>query len=115
VMSVIGMPMLLGPVLGPVLGGLIVTNAAWQWIFYVNVPVAVLALILAARLLTSGEGRADAGRLDSLGVMLLCPGLAGVVFGLAETETGGGLGSPIAWPRRTPSWAVTRYREGRAS
>jgi EmrB/QacA subfamily drug resistance transporter len=97
VMSVIGMPMLLGPVLGPVLGGLIVTNASWRWIFYVNVPVAVVSLILAARLLNSTEGRADAGPLDWLGVMLLCPGLVGVVFGLAETETAGGLGSPIAW------------------
>jgi EmrB/QacA subfamily drug resistance transporter len=96
-MSVIGVPMLLGPVLGPVLGGLIVTNAAWQWIFYVNVPVAAVSLILAARLLNSAEGRADAGRLDWLGVLLLCPGLAGVVFGLAETETSGGLTSPIAW------------------
>jgi EmrB/QacA subfamily drug resistance transporter len=97
VMSVIGMPMLLGPVLGPVLGGLIVTNAAWQWIFYVNVPVAALSLILASRLLNSAEGRANAGPLDWPGVLLLCPGLAGVVFGLAETETSGGLGSPIAW------------------
>jgi EmrB/QacA subfamily drug resistance transporter len=97
VMSVIGMPMLLGPVLGPVLGGLIVTNAPWQWIFYVNVPIAALSLILAARLLSSGEGRADAGPLDWVGVMLLSPGLAGVVFGLAETETSGGLSSTIAW------------------
>jgi EmrB/QacA subfamily drug resistance transporter len=97
VMSVIGVPMLLGPVLGPVLGGLIVTNAAWQWIFYVNVPIAALSLILAARLLNSTEGRADAGRLDWLGVVLLCPGLAGIVFGLAETETSGGLSSPSAW------------------
>jgi EmrB/QacA subfamily drug resistance transporter len=97
VMSVIGVPMLLGPVLGPVLGGLIVTNAPWQWIFYVNVPIAVVSLILAARLLTSDEGRADVGRLDWLGALLLSPGLAGVVFGLAETETGGGLSSPIAW------------------
>jgi nitrate/nitrite transporter NarK len=61
------------------------------------VPVAVVALILAARLLNSAEGRADAGRLDWPGVMLLCPGLAGVVFGLAQTETSGGLSSPIAW------------------
>jgi EmrB/QacA subfamily drug resistance transporter len=89
--------MLLGPVLGPVLGGLIVTNAPWQWIFYVNIPIAVVALILAARLLTADEGRADAGRLDWLGVALLPPGLAGVVFGLAETETGGGLSSTIVW------------------
>jgi EmrB/QacA subfamily drug resistance transporter len=97
VMSVIGMPMLLGPVLGPVLGGLIVTNAPWQWIFYVNVPIAALSLILAARLLKSGQGRADVGRLDWVGVTLLSPGLAGVVFGLAETETSGGLSSAIAW------------------
>jgi EmrB/QacA subfamily drug resistance transporter len=97
VMSVIGMPMLLGPVLGPVLGGLIVTNAAWQWIFYVNVPIAALSLILAARLLNPGQGRADAGPLDWLGVLLLSPGLAAVVFGLAETETGGGLSATIAW------------------
>src|SRR4051794_39156306 len=41
VMSVIGVPMLLGPVLGPVIGGLIVDNASWRWIFYVNVPIAV--------------------------------------------------------------------------
>jgi EmrB/QacA subfamily drug resistance transporter len=97
VMSVIGVPMLLGPVLGPVLGGLIVTNAPWQWIFYVNVPIAVVSLILAARLLNSDQGRADVGRLDWLGVALLSPGLAGVVFGLAETETSGGLASTIAW------------------
>jgi EmrB/QacA subfamily drug resistance transporter len=96
VMSVIGMPMLLGPVLGPVLGGLIVTNAPWQWIFYVNVPIAAVSLILAARLLNSRQGRADAGRLDWVGVALLSPGLAGIVFGLAETETSGGLSSPIA-------------------
>jgi EmrB/QacA subfamily drug resistance transporter len=97
VMSVIGVPMLLGPVLGPVLGGLIVTNAAWQWIFYVNVPIAALSLILAARLLKPDQGRQDVGRLDWLGVALLPPGLAGVVFGLAETETSGGISSTIAW------------------
>src|ERR1700757_34159 len=58
VMSVIGVPMLLGPVLGPVLGGLIVTNASWEWIFYVNVPIAAVSLILAARLLNFCQGRA---------------------------------------------------------
>jgi EmrB/QacA subfamily drug resistance transporter len=97
VMSVIGVPMLLGPVLGPVIGGLIVDNAPWQWIFFVNVPIAAMALILAARLLKPDQGRAEVGRLDLLGVALLSPGLASLVFGLAETETSGGLGAPIAW------------------
>jgi EmrB/QacA subfamily drug resistance transporter len=97
VMSVIGVPTLLGPILGPVIGGLIVDSISWRWIFYVNIPIAVVALLLAARLLHAEHGRADAGRLDWLGLALLSPGLAGVVFGLSETETHGGLGATIAW------------------
>src|ERR687889_254597 len=97
VMSVIGVPMLLGPILGPVLGGLIVDNASWRWIFYVNVPIVAVALVLASRLLHADAGRADAGRLDWLGLALLSPGLPGIVFGLSETETHGGLTAPIAY------------------
>jgi EmrB/QacA subfamily drug resistance transporter len=97
VMSVIGVPMLLGPILGPVIGGLIVDSWSWRWIFYVNVPIAIVALVLAAKLLHADAGRADAGKLDWLGLVLLSPGLAGVVFGLSETETHGGMGDPIAW------------------
>ena len=97
VMSVIGLPMLLGPILGPILGGLIVDNTSWRWIFYVNVPIVLLALALAARLLHGDQGRADAGRLDWTGVALLSPGLAAIVFGLTEVETHGGIGAPIAF------------------
>jgi EmrB/QacA subfamily drug resistance transporter len=97
VMSVIGVPMLLGPILGPVIGGLIVDNASWRWIFYVNVPIAAVALALGARLLSPSAGRADAGKLDVRGFLLLSPGLAAVVFGLSETESHGGLGDPIAF------------------
>ncbi len=97
VMSVIGVPMLLGPILGPVIGGLIVSNASWRWIFYVNVPIVVLALVLGHRLLDRESGRADPGRLDWRGFSLLSPGLVGIVFGLSETETHGGFGSPIAF------------------
>src|SRR5436190_1217839 len=97
VMSVVGVPMLLGPVLGPVIGGLILSNASWRWIFYVNVPIVVLALFMAARLLDPDSGRADAGRLDWRGFALLSPGLVGVVFGLSEIETQGGIGHPVAF------------------
>jgi EmrB/QacA subfamily drug resistance transporter len=97
VMSVIGVPTLLGPILGPVIGGLIVDSISWRWIFYVNVPIAVVALGLAARLLHADAGRADAGRLDWRGLFLLSPGLAGIVFGLSETESHGGITAPIAW------------------
>ena len=77
VMSVVGVPMLLGPILGPVIGGLIVDNASWRWIFYVNVPIAIVSLALAAQLLHADAGRADAGKLDWRGLLLLSPGLAG--------------------------------------
>jgi EmrB/QacA subfamily drug resistance transporter len=95
VMSVVGVPMLLGPIFGPVLGGFIVDNASWRWIFYVNVPVAVLALALARRFLHADHGRADAGRLDWRGLLLLSPGLALIVFGLSESESHGGFSHPI--------------------
>jgi EmrB/QacA subfamily drug resistance transporter len=95
--GLIGVPLLLGPIFGPIIGGLIVDNAAWQWIFLVNVPIAILAIVAAVRLLHPDAGRADAGALDWLGAALLCPGLASIVFGLSETETHGGLGHPIAF------------------
>jgi EmrB/QacA subfamily drug resistance transporter len=97
VMSVVGVPMLLGPILGPVIGGLIVSNVSWRWIFYVNIPIVVLALVLAHRLLNRESGRADPGRLDWRGFLLLSPGLVGIVFGLSEIETHGGVGAPIAF------------------
>jgi EmrB/QacA subfamily drug resistance transporter len=97
VMSVVGVPMLLGPILGPVLGGLIVDNASWRWIFIVNVPIALVALVLARRLLSSDQGRADPGRLDWRGLALLSPGIGAVVFGLAESESQGGFGHAIVF------------------
>ena len=97
VMSVVGVPMLLGPVLGPVIGGVIVDSASWRWIFYVNVPIAIFALALAAKLLHRDHGRADAGRLDWAGLLLLSPGLGLFVFGLSESESHGGFGDPVVW------------------
>ena len=47
VMSVVGAPMLIGPILGPVLGGWLVDDVSWRWIFYVNIPIGAVALVLA--------------------------------------------------------------------
>jgi len=70
VMSVIGVPMLLAPVLGPVLGGLIVTHLSWRWIFLVNLPIGVIGLVLAAKLMPAGRsiGRGGAGVRSKLGL-----------------------------------------------
>ena len=49
VMSIIGVPMVMGPIMGPVIGGLIVSNYSWRWIFYINVPIGIITLILSQR------------------------------------------------------------------
>jgi EmrB/QacA subfamily drug resistance transporter len=92
VMSVIGVPTLLGPILGPVIGGLIIDNASWRWIFFVNVPVGVVALVLAARVLPGVEARETPARLDLQGLFLLSPGLAALVYALSEVGIEGGFG-----------------------
>ena len=94
VMSLIGVPMLLAPIFGPVIGGAIVDAAGWRWIFFVNLPVGALALALALRLLPDARPRADA-RLDVRGFALLSGGIAVFVYGLAEVGVRGGLGSAV--------------------
>ena len=96
-LAIIGLPVLLAPVFGPIIGGLIVDGASWQWLFVVNLPIAAAAIVVAAVALARNAGRRDAGRLDVVGAALLCPGLVGIVFGLSETESGGGVVSPIAF------------------
>jgi EmrB/QacA subfamily drug resistance transporter len=83
VMSVIAVPAMLGPVLGPVIGGLIVDDLSWRWMFYVNVPLCALALVLAATILPRDTGRA-AAKIDTRGLTLLSPGLAIMVYGLSK-------------------------------
>ncbi|MBV8941370.1 MAG: DHA2 family efflux MFS transporter permease subunit, partial [Solirubrobacterales bacterium] len=96
VMSIVGAPMLLGPILGPVLGGLILQDLSWRWIFYVNVPIGAVALVMALKLLPETTPQRGE-RLDLAGVALLSPGLAAIVFGLSEIATQGGIGHLGAW------------------
>ena len=72
VMALVGAPMLLAPALGPVLGGALVDGASWRLIFFINLPIAALALTLAARVLPSGATTARR-RFDVLGLALLSP------------------------------------------
>jgi EmrB/QacA subfamily drug resistance transporter len=83
VMSVIGAPTVLGPILGPVLGGLIVSNFSWRWIFYINVPVGIVTLVLSSRFLKGNEERVTHS-FDIRGFALLSPGLAALVYSLSE-------------------------------
>src|SRR6201995_1477754 len=92
VMSVIGVPIVLAPVFGPTLGGLLLQSVGWQWIFLINVPIGAVALLLALRLLPHDEsGTTQAGRLDFMGLALAAPGVVGITYGLSESETAGSL------------------------
>ncbi|WP_131735874.1 DHA2 family efflux MFS transporter permease subunit [Actinomadura roseirufa] len=91
VMSVVAVPAMLAPVLGPLLGGVIVDHLDWRWMFYVNVPVCALALVAAIRMLPRDTERDASARLDVLGMALLSPGLAALVYGLAEAGDGASL------------------------
>jgi len=72
-MATVSLPAVLVPILGPVAGGLIVSNLSWRWIFYVNVPICLVALVLAWRGMSPSRGTAAAPRLDVAGLALLSP------------------------------------------
>ncbi|MEU5881567.1 DHA2 family efflux MFS transporter permease subunit [Spirillospora sp. NPDC047279] len=98
VMSIVGVPMLLGPVLGPVLGGWLV-GIDWRWIFFVNLPVGILAFALAWWKVPDERGENGASALDLRGLLLLPPGFALLIYGLSTASGEGGFGAPstIAW------------------
>jgi EmrB/QacA subfamily drug resistance transporter len=87
-------------VLGPTLGGVLVTYASWRWIFYVNLPITIAGIVLAYRVVPDLRvGRRH--RLDITGVALATLGLAGIVFGLTEGQRydwGAIAGGPVAIP-----------------
>jgi EmrB/QacA subfamily drug resistance transporter len=86
VMSVVVMPAMLAPILGPVVGGLILENLHWSWIFFVNVPIGIVAAVLAIRMLPDSN-LGEAGKLDVTGLLLLVTSMPLVVYGLAEIAT----------------------------
>jgi len=88
VMSIVAVPAMLAPVLGPTLGGVIIENLSWHWIFFVNVPIGFAAVIASVRILPRPKPAA-AGNLDALGLALMATGLVLLTYGLAEIGSTG--------------------------
>jgi EmrB/QacA subfamily drug resistance transporter len=74
-MTFVSLPALMGPTLGPLLGGVITTYASWRWIFYVNIPFGVLAIVLSW-IAVSDERRASSGKFDFAGFVVVGVALA---------------------------------------
>ncbi|MGZ4294751.1 MAG: DHA2 family efflux MFS transporter permease subunit, partial [Solirubrobacteraceae bacterium] len=88
VMSVVAVPAMLAPILGPTIGGLILDNTSWRWIFYVNVPIGIIAVIAAMRILPKVD-RQPTEALDYKGLALMATGLPLITYGLAEVGSTG--------------------------
>jgi EmrB/QacA subfamily drug resistance transporter len=86
-MSLISVLNTLAPILGPVIGGVILAELSWRWIFYVNVPIGLAAILLGARVLPDGGG-GTTRKLDVVGLVLLSPGLTLLVYGLTRLGSG---------------------------
>ena len=96
-MAILGVPMLLGPILGPILGGWLIDNASWHWIFLINAPIGVAAFVYAYVVLPSDTPEPSEA-FDFLGMLLLSPGLALFLFGVSSLpEKEGDITAPRVW------------------
>src|SRR6202012_4869279 len=91
VMGYAAVPILMGPIFGPVIAGAILQHASWRWLFLVNVPVVVLAIFLAVLFLPNDREETRSRELDLSGFALLSPGLVLFLYGSDHLGTRSGL------------------------
>ena len=89
--SILSVPFLVAPILGPTLGGLLLQNLSWRWLFLFNCPIGLAGAWLAHRRLPPGETPSRT-RLDFAGLALLSPGIAFFTYGLSALGRAHGAG-----------------------
>lgn len=95
-MSTIALPAQLAPILGPVIGGALIDSVGWNWLFFVNVPLCIAALVFAPRYLPADE-RNGAHRLDIAGFLMLTPAMIALAFGISESGTSEAFARLSSW------------------
>jgi EmrB/QacA subfamily drug resistance transporter len=96
VMAVLGIPMLLGPIFGPILGGWLIEIASWHWIFLINLPIGLVALAYAAKVLPKDQVEPSES-FDWLGMLMLSPGLAAFLYGVSSIPEHGTIAATEVW------------------
>ena len=91
-MAILGVPMLLGPIGGPILGGWLIDAASWHWIFLINVPIGAVALIYAFMVLPKDSPH-PSETFDFVGMLMMSPGLALFLYGVSSIPATGTVGS----------------------
>ncbi|HMD45897.1 MAG TPA: DHA2 family efflux MFS transporter permease subunit, partial [Acidimicrobiales bacterium] len=87
-MSLVSIPVILAPTIGPTIGGLVLVHLGWRWIFFINLPVGIITVIAAWRLLADDRGDEPGRQLDVVGFVLLGVGIPAIIYGLAQTVSG---------------------------
>ena len=82
--AVFGMGLILGPTFGPTLGGVITDNFSWNWIFFVNIPIGVIATILSWKFITDRPGAVKPKKIDWWGIAFLVAAIGCIQFVLEE-------------------------------
>ena len=88
-MALVSLPGTLGPILGPVIGGLILHSLDWRWMFWVNVPFCIAGFLLARKMLPA-DTEFTRPALDAVGFALLSPGIVALLYGLSNVSAAGG-------------------------
>ncbi|MGH7239972.1 MAG: DHA2 family efflux MFS transporter permease subunit, partial [Candidatus Saccharimonadales bacterium] len=96
-MATAGLPVVVVPIFGPVIAGLILNNLDWRWIFYINVPIVIIGIALAWWKLPKDEPAVTRHRFDGLGFLQLAPAIALIFYGLSQADGSSGFGSENAW------------------
>jgi len=95
-MAILGIPMLLGPILGPIIGGWLIDTASWHWIFLINLPLGVIAIVYAWRVLEKDNPQPSES-FDFVGMLLMSPGLALFLYGVSSIPGEGNVTANKVW------------------
>lgn len=95
-MAVLGIPMLLGPIGGPILGGWLIDTASWHWIFLINLPIGIIALVYAFFALPKDSAEPSES-FDFVGMLMLSPGLALFLYGVSSLPETGTITATKVW------------------